>query len=345
MYERIRQGVVLFSLLSSVSYIQADPAFAHVKWFVKDAGTGSAVHFSFSETTVQIWTVVVLVCVAVALLLDWIVPEPPRKLREFAENRRGQILHLFQVLVGLALLVTAVQGAIIAPHFTEPGSGGLLLRFVEGGVGLLLIANKGVRLAACLMVVLFLASAGLFGFISSLEYFNFLGVALFLLINSIPADSQYQSLRPYALPLLRVHAGIALGVLAWTEKLLDPSLAVRFLEENQINFMQALGFEQFSNRFFVLCAGCTELIFSLIFALGLVTRINTLALAGFLVSSNLYFFVVGKTNEAFLELTGHLPLFAIALLLLLYGAGDRLRLTSLVFRRKRSGKAGQTLPV
>jgi uncharacterized membrane protein YphA (DoxX/SURF4 family) len=324
--------------------LQAGTAWAHVKWFVKEEGGQSAVHFSFSETTVQIWTVIILVCVSMALLLDRIIPEPPRQMREFAASRRVQILHLFQVLVGLALLVTAVQGAIIAPHLTEPGRGGLVLRFVEGGIGLLLIANQGVRLAASLLVLLFLVSTLLFGFVSSLEYFNFLGIALFLLVNSIPEGHRYQSLSPYALPLLRVHAGIALGVLAWTEKLVDPSLAIRFLEKNQVNFMQALGIESFTNRLFVLCAGCTELIFALIFALGLVTRINTLALAGFLVSSNLYFFLVGKTDEALLELTGHLPLFAIALILILYGAGDRLRLTNLVFRRQRPRNPGSAQP-
>jgi hypothetical protein len=68
------------------------------------------------------------------------------------------------------------------------------------------------------------------------------------------------------------------------------------------------------------------LIFGIIFLLGLITRLNTLALAGFLISSNLYFFLIGKTEEAFLELTGHLPLLAIAILLILFGGGNRLRL-------------------
>jgi len=341
MREQVRRGVASLALVTLITWLQAGTAWAHVKWFVKEGDGGGAVHFSFSETTVQIWTGIILVCVSVALLLDYFIPEPPQLLCEFASRRRPQILHLFQVLVGLALLVTAVQGAIIAPHLTEPGSGGLTLRFVEGGIGLLLIANQGVRLAASLLVLLFLVSTLLFGFISSLEYFNFLGIALFLLVGTMPEGQRFESLRPYALPLLRVHAGIALGVLAWTEKLIDPSLAIRFLEENQVNFMQALGIESFTNRIFVLCAGCTELIFALIFAFGLVTRINTLALAGFLVSSNLYFFLVGKSNEAFVELTGHLPLFAIALLLILYGAGDRLRLTNLFSARTRcEGQSG-----
>lgn len=333
MLDWVRRWVIGLVAAFTVGLLPAKTAWAHVKWFVKEEGGDSIVHFSFTETTVQIWTAIILVCVGIAVLLDRFLPEPPRRFLEFAKRHRPRILRLFQVLVGLALLVTALQGAIIAPHLEGVGSAGLLLRFVEGAIGLLLIADRAVRLAAGLMVGLFLVGMLQFGFVSSLEYFNFLGVALFLLLNSLDETHRFASLKPYALPLLRVHTGIALGVLAWTEKLIDPALAIRFLEQNQVNFMQALGIEQFSNRFFVLCAGCTELIFALIFALGLITRINTLALAGFLVSSNLYFFLVGKTSEAFLELTGHLPIFAIAILLILYGAGPRLRLTRRLFRR------------
>lgn len=333
MNEQFRRSAIGLVAVLVVDFMLEKTAWAHVKWFVREDGSDSIVHFSFSETTVQIWTAIILVCVGVAVLLDRYLPEPPRQFLEFAERYRPRILRLFQVLVGLALLVTALQGAIIAPHLAGVGSGGLLLRFVEGAIGLLLIADRAVWLAAVMMIGLFLVGMLQFGFVSSLEYFNFLGVALFLLIHSLADAQRFAFLKPYALPLLRVHTGIALGVLAWTEKLIDPALAVRFLEQNQVNFMQALGIELFTNRFFVLCAGCTELIFALIFALGLVTRINTLALAGFLVSSNLYFFLVGKTSEAFLELTGHLPIFAIAILLICYGAGPRLRLTRLLFRR------------
>jgi uncharacterized membrane protein YphA (DoxX/SURF4 family) len=342
MLKQIWTSLAALTLSLAAVLLQPLPALAHVKWFVQeDAGHPVAVSlFSLTEPAVQIWVAIILICIAVALLLDRYLPPPPERMLGFFGQRRQQVLHLFQVLVGLALLLTAVKGAILAPHLAESGRIGLLLRFVEGGIGLLFIANRAVRLGAGLMVGLFLASTALFGWVSSLEYFNFLGIALFLLLASLPADSPAARFRHYALPILRVHTGIALGVLAWTEKLIDPNLAVRFLEKAQVNFMKTLGIDLFSDRLFVLCAGCTELIFAIIFALGLITRINTLALAGFLVSSNVYFFLVGKTDEAFLELTGHLPLVAIAILLILYGGGSRLCLTHLFFRRARA--AGRT---
>jgi hypothetical protein len=332
-----RLASLLFALAAVL--LQPLPAPAHVKWFVQEDSVHPVAvsHFSLTEPAVQIWMAIILVCIAIALLLDRYLPRPPERMLDFFEQKRQQVLHLFQVLVGLALLLTAVKGAILAPHLAEAGGVGLLLRFVEGGIGLLFIANKAVRLGACLMVGLFLASTALFGWVSSLEYFNFLCIALFLLLSSLPADGPTGRFKPYALPILRIHTGIALGVLAWTEKLIDPNLAMQFLEKNQINFMKALGIDLFSDRIFVLCAGCTELIFAIIFGLGLITRINTLALAGFLISSNLYFFLIGKSEEAFLELTGHLPLVAIAILLILYGGGSRLCLTNLFFRQTRTG--------
>jgi hypothetical protein len=320
---RIPAGSLLF--LPAVLLSCPGLAVAHVKWFVDENSMDpiEVIHFAIEEPAVLIWVGVTLFCIAAAAVLDRYLRQPSARLLSLAQTHRQEIIRLFQMMVGLTLLLTAVKGAIIAPHLEEQGQIGLLLRFVEGGIGMLLISNIAIPVAGALLVVLFVVSAGLFGFISSLEYFNFLGIALFLLFNAAAADSRA---REYALPLLRIHTGIALGVLAWTEKLYAPHLAMLFLRENKINFMQTLGFDAFSDRLFVLCAGSTELIFGIIFLLGLITRLNTLALAGFLISSNLYFFLIGKTEEAFLELTGHLPLLAIAILFILFGGGNRLRL-------------------
>jgi hypothetical protein len=325
----------LFLLATTVT-LASWPAVAgaHVKWFVRHrAGEAGVAPFTLADPAVQVWTAVVLVLVLAAAVLDRRVRTPPPSLTSFAQWQQPQIQDVFQLLVGLALLLTALKGAIVAPHLGDGGALVLALRFLQGAIGVLLMANRVVCCAATLMVGVFVSSTALFGFVSSLEYFNFLGSAVFLLLLRAPATSRLDRWRHYGVPLLRIHLGIALGVLAWTEKLLDPALAIRFLEENQVNFMKALGIESFSDRLFVLSAGSTELLFAIVFVLGLVTRINTLALAGFLVSSNAYFFAVGKTNEAFLELSGHLPLFAIAMILILYGDGGALRLPNRLAQR------------
>lgn len=318
--------VVMLTVLVGVPL----PATAHVKWFVNDGlqQPASGGYFSLTEPAVQLWVLIILITITAAVLLDRFLPAPPRALMAMARRHRRPLIHLSQSLVGLALILTAIHGAILAPHQHEQGAWGLVLRFIEALVGISLITNLAVPLGAALLAGLFLASVALFGFVFSLEYFNLLGIALFLFLESIGDHHPLSRFKPHALPILRIHLGIALGVLAWTEKLIDPSLAIRFLETNQVNFMKALGVPLFNDRLFVLCAGCTELLFAVIFMLGLITRINTLTLAGFLISSNLYFFVIGQTDAALVELTGHLPLMAIALVLAVYGAGSRQRLTS-----------------
>jgi uncharacterized membrane protein YphA (DoxX/SURF4 family) len=335
-------GSFTASLLLAVAVVAmlVEPLWAHVKWFVHAGAHAAQVHpYSFAEPAVQVWVAVTFVCLVLALWLDHRIPELPTTISSMTSRHRAHIVEFFQVMVGVALLVTAVKGAILAPHLGRSSSIGLLMRMLEAAIGVLLLTNVAVRLAAVSMIVLFIACAGVFGFISSLEYFNFLGTALFLFINAHARRHPETRLRPYAIPLLRIHVGVAIGVLAWTEKLLDPTPATLVLKEYQLNFMKALGVGAFDDRLFILSAGCTELIFAIVFVLGIVTRLNTATFAGFMISSNLYFLTNGKIHEAVLEFTGHLPLLAVALMLMIYGSGCW-RVTTLVWRRSDAALLG-----
>jgi uncharacterized membrane protein YphA (DoxX/SURF4 family) len=317
-------GSFTASLLLAVAVVAmfVEPLWAHVKWFVHADARMTPVHpYSFHEPAVQVWTAVIVACLAAALWLDRRLPELPRRIATLTSQHRPQIVEFFQVMVGVALLVTAAKGAILAPHLGRGTSIGLLLRILEAAVGVLLVTDTAVRLAAASMVLLFVASTVVFGFISSLEYFNFLGTAVFLFINAHATRHPESRLRPYAIPLLRIHVGIALGVLAWTEKLIDPTAATMLLQQHQLNFMKAMGIGMFDDRLFILSAGCTELIFAVLFVFGAVTRLNTVTFAGFMISSNLYFLTAGKIHEALVEFTGHLPLMAVALMLTVHGSG------------------------
>jgi uncharacterized membrane protein YphA (DoxX/SURF4 family) len=317
-------GSFTASLLLAVAVVAmfVEPLWAHVKWFVHADARMTPVHpYSFHEPAVQVWTAVIVACLAAALWLDRRLPELPRTIATMTSRHRLQIVEFFQAMVGVALLVTAAKGAILAPHLESATSIGLLLRMLEGAVGVLLLTDTAVRLAAASMIVVFVASTIVFGFVSSLEYFNFLGTAIFLFINAHTTRHPQSRLRPYAIPLLRIHVGIALGVLAWTEKLIDPTAATMLLQHYQLNFMKAMGIGMFDDRLFVLCAGCTELIFAILFVFGAVTRLNTLTFAGFMISSNLYFLTAGRIHEAMVEFTGHLPLLAVALMLMVHGSG------------------------
>ena len=82
-----------------------------------------------------------------------------------------------------------------------------------------------------------------------------------------------------------------------------------------------LGFHQFSDYWFVLSAGAVEVIFGLIFVLGIVTRLNALVLAGFFIATLI---LLGP-----MELLGHAPHFAIVFVLLVFGSGEKLKFFSI----------------
>ncbi|MEM8811482.1 MAG: hypothetical protein AAGF59_02610, partial [Pseudomonadota bacterium] len=64
-----------------------------------------------------------------------------------------------------------------------------------------------------------------------------------------------------------------------------------------------------------------------ILILGVVTRLNVLAVAGFMLISNAVFLFQNRQDAALMELIGHLPIIATALILLVLGYGQRLKIT------------------
>jgi hypothetical protein len=300
-------------------------AYAHANWFV-DADhvpPDPSLTYRLIDPAVQLWMGLLAVGLILAYMVDRLAPQPPQVLIKKGEAWRKSIIYIFQLIIGVALITTAYRGAILAPHLKAGADLGLVLRGLESVVGLLFILNLWVRMGAFILFVLYIAIAGIFGLLSSLEYCNFLGIALFLIFIKSPRGSRLGDYSDWAVPLLRLSTGVALSVLAFSEKLLQPSLAMHFLAEHPVNFMKALGIEGFSDHLFVLSAGFCELLFGLIFISGLVTRINTIAIAFFLLASNLYFFLVGDTAVGLMELIGHSNLLCIAMVLVFYGVESR----------------------
>ena len=64
-----------------------------------------------------------------------------------------------------------------------------------------------------------------------------------------------------------------------------------------------------------------------ILVLGVVTRLNILAVAVLMLTSNIVFLLENRNAEALVELIGHLPIIATALVLLVLGYGQKLKVT------------------
>ncbi len=315
--------------------------FAHVKWFVTPSAV-AAVSASPIATVVQTategmvaqtlpasnplipiyvtWIFVGLLLIVIALLLDQVLTKTCQKLQSFGEKYRTQIIYLFQVLVGISLLSSVAGGTILVPHIIAGESiFGKILLVTEGIAGILLILNVQPQIGGGLLLLTALGIALYHSPLSFFEYVNVFGIGLALHIYHA-TTKPLQKLKPYALPILRITTAIALIVLAFSEKLLAPELSTDLLRQYPLNFMPTLGFSWFTNSHFIISAGAMEAVLGIILLLGAITRIDTIALAIFLVATNSFFFAIGNPGAGMMELLGHLPVLASAILFIIYGS-------------------------
>ncbi|MEM7215243.1 MAG: DoxX family membrane protein [Pseudomonadota bacterium] len=328
------RGWFLVLVAGFVSLYFAGASHAHVRWFVdsENPSVENFQPFSFSDPAVLIWIVAALLMIGVAIFLDLKLPTIP-----IANTKvRHDVMELMRILTGMSFLLTAYDGALVAPHLVAHGGLGIFLVFLQAGIGVLLLSNHFIHHAAILILILFAGMMIQFGFIRSFEYVNVIGIALFLLFNNFPSGRLSAQLKPYSVDVLRIFTGIALVTLGISEKLHGAVLGQSFIADYQWNFMPWLGFEKFDDALFVLSAGVMEVVFGTLLILGVVTRLNTLAIAGFMLASNAVFLLQNQKEAALLELVGHLPIIATALILLLLGYGQRLKITKSVRRESSS---------
>lgn len=316
-----------FALITIAAFLNPSSGRAHVRWFVDNENPNVANFepYALSDPIVLTWIAIALVLIVVAIVLDTKLPSFP-----IVDTKiRHDVMELMRILAGMSLLLTAYDGALIAPHLVASGGFGLALVFLQAVIGLLLLSNHFLHYASILIFVLFIGMIAQFGFLAAFEYVNIIGIALFLFFNYFPSESIREQLKPYSVDALRIFTGIALVVLGVSEKLYGAILGQAFIAEYNWNFMPALGFEFFDDRLFVLSAGVMEVVFGVILICGVVTRLNTLVIAGFMLMSNVVFLLQERKEDALIELIGHLPVIATALILLLLGYGQRLKITNL----------------
>ena len=239
----------------------------------------------------------------------------------FSDESKKIIMRAFSILIGISLLSASYSESVLAAHYVVSNPILVVLQYAQAVVALMLIFNLFTMYAALVLVFIYAMLGSQFGVLEILDYLNILGIALFLVLSG---ENKIQR-QEFAVPAIRVLTGGALVVLAFSEKLLNPNLGLNFLAINDWNFMQTLGVSAYSNELFILSAGFVELLIGTLFILGLVTRINTLVLLGFMITSNIVFLIQNSLSNALIELAGHLPVIAIALILLSSGAGGKWR--------------------
>jgi uncharacterized membrane protein YphA (DoxX/SURF4 family) len=318
----------LFTSLSSLTlslFLLPIPALAHVKWFAE--ATEPARPYSFTDIPVLAWILVTLALVYIGTVLEKKI-KVPNWFTAHIPKVASTVLSLASVGFGLAFLIFSYYGFIFAPNLLAEGTFGTFLLAFQAVAGFMILFGIYERIGGILLIGLFALGIKQFGAYEMVDTLEMLGMAFYVIIVGRPkwcvVEAQWietlvHKFKAYGVPILRVGTGLNLIALGFTEKILTPELTQNFLANHDWNFMYNAGLTFYSNYWFAFSAGAAEAIIGLFFVLGLITRITTLVLAGFLVTTLV---LLGPV-----ELIGHLPHFSIAIVLLVMGAGARLKLS------------------
>lgn len=315
-----KKTIFLGTLISLFSPILSS---AHVKWFA--VATEPVRPYQFTDWPVLAWLVVGLAVITLGFYLQKRIPvlsELERRISSLAST----VLSLANIGFGLAFLLFTMNGFIFAPNLVPHDTFAFFLLGIQAVAGVMILVGWYERIGAVLIVALFTLCMKEFGVFEMLDTLEMVGFALYVLFVGRPRwhlsewgwlrDLTHR-LRVYSVPVLRVSTGLNLLVLAFTEKILAPELSQNFLSTHDWNFMQHLGFTWYSNYWFAFSAGAAEALIGIFLIMGLLTRLTTLALVGFLATTLV---LLGP-----IELVGHLPHFSITIVLLVFGAGARLK--------------------
>ena len=226
------------------------------------------------------------------------------------------------VHMGVTLLVSGVNRQLFIPNLELPVNllGGVL-GMVEIAIALAFIYGALARPAAAALGVTWLIGMLVFGPLRLIEHLEIPGIAFFLFATGrgpLAFDMALDKLNkpigpliPYAVPVLRILLGIALTVVAFTEKLWNIPMGLAFLSDHNFNFFPYIGLPQIDDTKFLLIAGTVELLVGLMLIAGTYVRLIIFIT---LIPFNLTLPFLGWR-----ELVGHLPTYGILALLLLWG--------------------------
>jgi uncharacterized membrane protein YphA (DoxX/SURF4 family) len=301
------------------------PLLAHTRWFAQ----GTVQPYVGNEPLglyLLMWGCIVSGVVAAGFFLDRRRMVSLNFLRPHAPHQFERAAAVFSMVAGAFLLIAGTHYYLFSPNLSVESGAPMVFVTLQVLIGISFLIGAFARVSALLLGLLWVCAIPFVGVEASLENVWVLSTALFILImgNDYFALMKFPTLahlvqpyRSYALPLLRLGTGATLLILGFSEKILRPEFGLHFLEQYHWNFMHLLGFN-YSDYLFTISAGAVEALFGLIFILGIMTRLNALALAVFF---TIPLFLLGP-----IELSGHLPHLAAVAVLLFFGGGERLRM-------------------
>ena len=305
-------------------------AFAHLRWFV-DVNSPSALAYQQTMNQFEFDLVYVFLLagavgfVITAITLDNLARKnqlvgallnAPLKLPLHMEWR------LVSILLGFMLLMNSHHGVLLAPNL--PSSGEFMFKaaiIVQFVVGLLFVSQLSFVLSAigtfCLALIATIITPAMimidyvFEFVGIIIAFYLIGPSMCRLDRILwPAASKRNE--QLAVTVLSIALGLQLAELALHNKLLNPGLALIFIDDNGfLNFMRMLGIPSFKNIYFVFAGGITEFMLGILLVFGIATRFVALGIGAV--------FTLTAAIFGLHELIGHIPIMAVVLLIALHG--------------------------
>lgn len=296
-------------------------ASAHVKWFHdEDHRLQTELILSWNTGALIIASLGALIGL---YLLQWLIGDRYWPHVRFLDRMSIGAPTLLAVQAAITLIHAAVQPALFAPNMALSVTVvGLIFALIQVLVALSFITGVGDWVAAIALIVLGPIAIFMFPVIDIVEQLLWAGIGVFILVigrySVYPEHArswfrQYgDHIGHYAVSTMRVLTGLSFIALGLGEKLWNMEMAVGFLDANpELNFIAAqLGIEWFDNELFAFSAGLTEATIGMLLLSGVLTRVVIL---GMWLPFNL-----GLPFLPPQELLGHLPIFGIMYVLLVY---------------------------
>lgn len=297
---------------------------AHETWFVND-DVGSDWSFVLQAATLGMLAAALVTTLVVRFVASrwWSGVELPAVARLAEWTPFILRMHVAVSLVGLLSL-----GAFLAPPMEL---GWDVPRVLLGAavliIAILLFAGWRTRAVAWALIILGPIAILEYGLLNVVQRIDLLGCAGFLVLTGAgrwSVDDERGHVRPLtamtiaqAAWVLRVAVGVCLIIVAFNEKLAQPDLALKFLEEYpHFNVMAELGLGT-TDLQFTRIAGATEIFFGLMLISGAMPQVGVVAIG---IPFNLTLFFFGDV-----ELLGHLPIYGTMVVVLVLGSADRTR--------------------
>ncbi len=336
--EKLNKFLKLALLIWASIYSSA--AISHVRWFAPQ--NLEPISFSYDYVLLTL-TTFVLCCLVIAVYIQFFLARlnVVNKLMFSAPPFPYKWLwYLLLGLINLFMIINLLYGEFLAPNLVLP------LEAIVWGVivqaAIVIVMPWSVSLVGFFITILTGLLFSMFPPEIVLDYvFEFagIGIALILVGPSLNKNDQRiatflrldsNRIRRDGLIVLRLALGAQLIELAVQNKLMRPESALWFIENNSFyNFFPTIGLSQVSNLHFVYFVGISELVLGILLIFNVSRRLV-------LVTTALAFIMTGFISGGH-ELTGHIPIFGVILVLLAEPVGNRIKSVSFSAPAKNAG--------